>query len=71
MPKIRKVFTLEIEVDVEQVQQKYPNYRLNFDKPEQLIEAVAQDAKFLAGVDMSKDGMKTWGFSIKVREKKV
>lgn len=68
MAKIKKQFILEIEVDDRTVQQKYPNYRLNYDRPEQLIKAVANDIRFIAGVDMSKDGMEQWGYSIKVLE---
>ena len=66
--KTRKTFIVTIEVDEEAVKQKYPNYRLNYDKPEELIKAVANDIRFIAGVNMSKDGMETWGYSIKVEE---
>lgn len=48
MAKIKKQFILEIEVDDRTVQQKYPNYRLNYDRPEQLIKAVANDIRFIA-----------------------
>jgi hypothetical protein len=70
MGRIKKRFILEIEVDENKVQQKYPNYRWNYDKPEELIKAVANDVKFIAGVDMSKDGMRQWGYSVKVKEMK-
>lgn len=66
--KIKKTFIVRIEVDEEAVKQKYPNYRLNYDKPEQFIKAVANDLRFIAGVNMTKDGMETWGYSIKVME---
>lgn len=70
MAKIKKRFILEIEVDEDAVKQKYPNYRWNYNKPEELIRTVANDVKFIAGVDMSKDGMKQWGYSVKVKEMK-
>ena len=70
MGRIKKRFILEIEVDENKVQQKYPNYRWTYDKPEELIKAVANDVKFIAGVDMSKDGMRQWGYSVKVKEMK-
>jgi hypothetical protein len=66
--KIKKTFIVRIEVDEEEVKQKYPNYRLNYDNPEQFIKAVVNDLRFIAGVNMSKDGMKQWGYSIKVFE---
>lgn len=66
--KIKKTFIVRIEVDEEEVKQKYPNYRLNYDNPERFIKAVANDLRFIAGVNMSKDGMKQWGYSIKVME---
>ena len=66
--KIKKTFIVRIEVDEEEVKQKYPNYRLNYDNPEQFIKAVVNDLRFIAGVNMSKDGMKQWGCSIKVFE---
>lgn len=68
MAKIKKKFIVEIEVDDQTVQQKYPNYRINYSKPEELINAVANDIRFIAGVDMSRDGMKLWGYSLKVKE---
>jgi hypothetical protein len=66
--KIKKTFIVRIEVDEEEVKQKYPNYRLNYDNPEQFIKAVVNDLRFIAGVNMSKDGMKQWGYSIKLFE---
>lgn len=68
--KIKKTFIVTIEVDEEAVKQKYPNYRSNYDKTEQFIKAVANDIRFIAGVNMSKEGMKQWGYSIKVKETK-
>lgn len=66
MAKIKKKFILEIEVDEEAVQQKYPNYRYNYNNAREFIKAQAREVVMAAGVDLSKDGMKTWGFSIKV-----
>lgn len=62
----KRQFVLEIEVDEEAVQQKYPNFRFNYRNGEELIEAVKNDLTFVAGYDMSKDGMENWGYSIKV-----
>ena len=68
MAKIKKQFLLEIEVDEEQVVEKYPNYRFNYDNPAHFISVQANNIKFVADTDMSKQGMKQWGYSIKVKE---
>lgn len=69
MAKVKKQFILTITVDENQVKEKYPNYRFNFTKPEELIDTVANDVKFIAGTDMSKNGMSKWGYSIKLTPK--
>ncbi len=68
MAKIKKQFLLEIEVDEEQVVEKYPNYPLNYSNSTEFIKAQANNLKFIAGIDMSKQGMKQWGYSIKLKE---
>jgi hypothetical protein len=68
---IKQTFIIEIAVDSLNVSKKYPNYRFNFSKPEELIKSVANDIKFCADTDMSKDGMKLWGYSIKVKKVKT
>ncbi len=62
----KRRFVLEIEVDEDAVQQKYPNFRYNYSNGEELIEAVKNSITFIAGTDMTKDGMENWGYSIKV-----
>lgn len=64
--KKKRSFIVTIEVDEEKLKQKYPNYRLNYDNTDQFINAVANDIRFIAGTDMSKDGMEQWGYSIKI-----
>jgi len=66
-PKVKKTFKVEIEVDADKVAQLYPNYRLNYSNPLDLIYTVAKDIQNIAGVDMAKDGMKMWGYSVKVK----
>lgn len=68
--KTKKEFILTIEVDNKSIIKKYPNYRFNYRKPEDLIKSIIYDMKFIAGTNMSKDGMKEWGYSIKIKEKK-
>jgi hypothetical protein len=66
MAKIKRQFIVTITADENGVKEKYPNYQFNYDRPEQLINSVANDIKFIAGVDMSKDGMKLFGYSVEI-----
>jgi len=68
---IKQTFILEIAVDSLNVSKKYPNYRFNYEKPEDLIKSIANNIKFCAETDMSKYGMKEWGYSIKVKKIKA
>jgi len=63
---IKKRFIVEIAVNEKTVAQKYPNYDCNYDSPEELIDRVMDNFKFEAETDMSKDGMRVWGYSKKI-----
>jgi hypothetical protein len=64
---IKRNFNLEIAVAVDEIANKYPNYRFNFDNPTQFIEMLINDLKFIGETDMSKEGMEKWGYSIVVK----
>jgi hypothetical protein len=67
MAKVKFKFEVTVEVDENEIVNKYPNYRFNFNSPKQLADSVANDFKFCADTDMSKNGMKEWGYSINVK----
>jgi hypothetical protein len=66
---LTKRYVVEISVDIKKIADKYPNYRFNYDNPMDFIKAQANNIKFVADTDMSKNGMKEWGYSIKVKSK--
>jgi hypothetical protein len=55
----RKNFILEIEVNNGELKKKYPNYRFNFDVPEQFIEMLVKE--------IGQDKMMEYGYSVKVK----
>ena len=64
---IKKQFLVEISVDADEIANKYPNYRWNYNSPQEFIEARATDIKFVADMDMSTaKEFKSWGYKIKV-----
>ncbi len=67
---IKKVFNLEISVDTEEILNKYPNYHINFRNPDDFIKFIVNDLQFIGETDMKKEGMKKWGYSIKVKSLK-
>jgi hypothetical protein len=63
---IKRRFIVEIEVDEKTVANKYPNYQFNYDNPNELIDARIRDFTIEADTDMSKDGLKEWGYAKRV-----
>ena len=66
---IKKEFTVTIEVDEDKITELYPNYRFNWGNPDDFIEATMKSITIEGDTDMSKDGMKSWGYSITYKEK--
>jgi hypothetical protein len=64
---VKQIFTVEIAVDADNISTMYPNYRFCFSKPEELIALLANDLKFCGETDLSKDGMRKRGYSIKIK----
>ena len=67
---MKKKFNLIIEVDEKHIKEKYSNYEINYNSPEEFIECLIKDMQHEADTDMSKDGMREWGYSIKIKEVK-
>lgn len=63
---MKKQFLIEIEVDEKNIAKKYPNYSINYDNPNQLIEMLLADFIFDGETDMSKDGLKEWGYAKRI-----
>ena len=67
---MKKKFILEIEVDEKNIVKKYPNYQFNFTSSEEFISHLINNIIYEADINMSKDGLKKWGYSIKIRKEK-
>jgi len=64
-------YEVEIEIDEESVFQKYPNYKFNYSNPKELADSIAFGLEREAETNMAKDGMKEWGYSVKVKTLRV
>lgn len=64
---MRFKYEIIIEVDEENVSQKYPNYRFNSGNPKELADSIAFGITIEGETDMSKDGWEEWGYSIKAK----
>lgn len=60
-------YTVKIEVD-DSVIEKYHNYSINYNSHRELADSIAFSLEREGETDMRKDGMKEWGYSIKVEK---
>ncbi|MEI7676940.1 MAG: hypothetical protein WCJ03_09185 [Bacteroidales bacterium] len=65
---IKKSFVIEINVDVNQINRKYPNYNINFNNPFQFIEFLKANIESSCGENSNspEKDMNDWGYSIKI-----
>lgn len=66
-------YKLEVEViiDEQNINKKYPNYKLNYNSPEELADSLVPTVAYNFDTDMSKDGIKEWGYGIKIKRQKI
>jgi len=57
----------EIEIDEDNINEKYPNYRWNFNSPKELADSLVPTVIYEADTDMSAAGLEKWGYSIKIK----
>ncbi len=62
-------YTVEIEVDENNIEEKYPNYQFNYCSPQELADSVAYSLEIEGDTDMRKNGLDLFGYSIKVDAK--
>jgi hypothetical protein len=61
---MKKRFMVEIEVDEKNISKKYPNYSINWSKPEEFINHLMKDF-------VSDSNMKKWGYSKKILRRRT
>ena len=61
-------YELEIYVDEKNIHKKYPNYDINYFSSEEFADSVAFSNLYDYEIDLSKDGLKKWGYSVKVKK---
>lgn len=64
MKTFRYLLEVEIVVDEKIINEKYSNYKWNYDPIEQFADSLVPEESYEADTDMSKDGLKQWGYSI-------
>ena len=62
-------FELEIAVNIDDIQHKYPNYRFNFNKVEDFVHFIVNDLKHSGDIDLSKEAMEKFGYSVNIKQK--
>lgn len=65
---IKKQFILTIKVDADNISKKYPNYNINWSSPKSFIKSTIKNIQMEGETNMSKRGMKEWGYSINIKE---
>jgi len=65
---MKKRFIVEIEVDLKTIEKKYPNYKINYNNADEFISSLMNNFKFEGDTDMSKNGLKKWGYAKRVGE---
>lgn len=69
MKTFKYLLEVEIIIDERNISEKYPNYKWNYDSIEQFADLLISEESYEADIDMSKDGLEQWGYSI--RKKKI
>lgn len=62
---------VEIIIDEKNINEKYPNYKWNYDSVEQFADSLIPEESYEADTDMSKDGLEKWGYSITKKRIKI
>ena len=64
---IKKEFILTILIDEETINEKYPNYKFNWETPAMLVQDIITNAAVVAGTDFSEeDSLELKGLSIEI-----
>lgn len=71
MKTFKYILEVEIVVDEENINEKYPNYQFNYDSIEQFADSLVLEESYEADTDMSKDGLEQWGYMIKKKRFKT
>jgi hypothetical protein len=71
MEKFKYTVEYEIEIDENNIIDKYPNYEFNFNSPKELADSLVPATVYEADTDMSKDGLDKWGYSIKIKKAEI
>lgn len=62
---------VEIIIDEENINKKYPNYKFNYDSIEDFADFLVPIESYEADTDMSKDGLEKWGYSITKKRTRI
>ena len=71
MTTFKYIVEVEIVIDEDNINEKYSNYRWNYDSIEDFANSLVLEESFEADTDMSKDGLKLWGYSIKKKRVRI
>jgi len=71
MTTFKYIVEVEIVIDEDNINEKYSNYRWNYDSIEDFANSLVLEESFEADTDMSKDGLELWGYSIKKKRVRI
>ncbi|MDX9756635.1 MAG: hypothetical protein WC279_04505 [Sulfurimonas sp.] len=64
MKKFKYQLEVEVVIDEKNINEKYPNYKWNYDSLEHFANSLVSEESYEADTNMSKDSLKKWGYSI-------
>lgn len=71
MKTFKYLLEVEIVIDEKNINEKYPNYKLNFDSIEQFADLLVPEKSYEGDTNMLKDGLERWGYSITKKRTKI
>jgi len=71
MTTFKYILEVEIVIDEDNINEKYRNYKWNHNSIEEFADSLVPEESYEADTDMSKDGLKLWGYSIKKKRIKI
>ncbi|TKI70980.1 hypothetical protein FCU45_00910 [Sulfurimonas crateris] len=71
MKTFKYLLEVEIVIDEENINKKYPNYKFNYDSIEEFASSLVPEESYEGDTDTSKDGLEQWGYSITKKRARI
>lgn len=71
MKKFKYLLEVEIVIDEENINEKYPNYTFNYGSVEEFADAIVIADSYETDMDTTKDSLNRFGYSIEKKRVRV